>query len=282
MILPNMRANIHQLHMKMRITAHELNDFHLSSLCKEKPKQSITATVPELDCFGAKAPRKDVKFASPCKDEKFSFAGIIGIILLTLSSPAHAVLDLQDMLQNLRSVLGPLITLLLIISYTAGIFMMFRGLSLLKSFGTASQNRPGEFIGPIVYIIVGTVLVYLPSATDVLTSTIFGAGTTPSVVDGGTINLNAQGSASAQLLSYAPVAIEGQWADLVDTIILYVQFIGFLAFIRGWFIVSHAGQPGAQPGSIPKGVTHIIGGLVAVNFLPIAEVLNNTVFGTSS
>lgn len=200
------------------------------------------------------------------------------LILLLLPSTAFALTDLQNILENLRSVLGPLMVLLLMVSYTAGIGMIFRALGLLKSFGGA-QSRPGEMIGPLVYLIVGSVLVYLPSSTDVITKTIFGTDA-GSVVESGSINLAALGKASDKVLGYAPVAIEGQWANMIDTIILYVQFIGFLAFIRGWFIVSHAGQPGAQPGSISKGITHIIGGILAVNFLPMVEVLHNTIFGS--
>ena len=201
---------------------------------------------------------------------------LAAIVFFALPGPAFAA-DLQDILVNLRSVLGPIMTLLLIISYIAGIVMIIRGLAQLKSFG-GQQAKPGEFTGPLVYIIVGTVLLYLPSTTDVVTRTIFGTDAA-SIVEGSSINLSALGQASDKLMGYAPVAIEGQWADLIDTIILYVQFIGFVAFIRGWFIIAHAGQSGAQPGNISKGVTHIIGGIIAVNFLPMVDILHTTVFG---
>ena len=69
-------------------------------------------------------------------------------------------------------------------------------------------------------------------------------------------------------------------ADMIDTIVLYVQFIGFIAFIRGWFIIAHSGQPGTQPGSISKGIVPIIGGILAVNFIPLVHIIHNTIFGT--
>jgi hypothetical protein len=205
---------------------------------------------------------------------------ILIIIALGFFPSVAFAADLSTILTNLRSLIGPLMTLLLIISYTAGIFMVIRAISLFKSFGSA-QARPGEMIGPLVYLIVGTVLIYLPSTTDIVSHTIFKSVTSQSVVVAGNIKLSAVGKASDRLLNYAPVTIESQWADMVNTIVLYVQFIGFLAFVRGWFIISHAGQPGAQPGTIPKGITHIIGGIVAVNFLPMVDALNNTVFGGS-
>lgn len=215
------------------------------------------------------------------KPRKLPYHTVLILLLFIFPSPAFALSDLQTILENLRSVLDPLMTLLLIISYTAGLGMMFRGLGLLRQFGMplTQATRPGEIAGPIVYLIVGAVLVYLPTTTNVITRTIFGSDAT-SLVSAGAINLSALGKASDKILGYAPVAIEGQWANLVDTIILYVQFIGFLAFIRGWFIIAQAGQPSTQPGSVSKGVTHIIGGILAVNFLPMMDILHNTVFGS--
>lgn len=212
-------------------------------------------------------------FLKSCIKSKILITIVIGIF----PSVALAAPDITTILINLRHLLGPLITLLLIISYAAGIFMIIRALSLLRNFGS-SQARPGEMVGPLVYILVGAVLIYLPSTTDVMSRTIFGTNMT-TVVTGGNINLAAQGRASNVILNYSPTTIEDQWADIVDTVVLYMQFIGFLAFVRGWFIISHAGQPGAQPGNIPKGLTHIIGGIIAVNFMPMINALSNTVFG---
>ena len=58
-----------------------------------------------------------------------------------------------------------------------------------------------------------------------------------------------------------------------------MQFIGFLAFLRGWFIIAHSGQPGVQPGSISKGIIHIVGGILAINFLPLVNAIHNTIVG---
>lgn len=208
---------------------------------------------------------------------------LVFLCFLFLPMPVFAA-DLQDILENVRAVVHPLMGLVIIISYVAGIGMIFKGLGMLKAFGMplTQASRPGEVAGPLVYICVGAILIYVPTATDIVSSTIFqGAPGFASIFGSGNqLNLQSMGKASDKLLGYAPVSVEGQWADMIDTIVLYVQFIGFIAFIRGWFIIAHSGQPGTQPGSISKGIVHIIGGILAVNFIPLVHIIHNTIFGT--
>lgn len=189
--------------------------------------------------------------------------------------------DLQEIMQNLRKLLGPTMVLLMVISYISGIVFMLRGLLMLKSFSMplTQATKPGEIAGPLVYIFVGTVLIYIPNTTNVLSNTLFGDGVNHIFSSTSVVDLSAMGKASDKILGYAPVSIEGQWATMVDTIVLYMEFIGFLAFLRGWFIISHAGQPGVQPGSITKGIIHIVGGILAINFLPLVNAIHNTIVG---
>lgn len=188
--------------------------------------------------------------------------------------------DLQEIMQNLRKILHPTMVLLMIISYVSGIVFMLRGLLMLKSFSMplTQATKPGEIAGPLVYIFVGTVLIYIPNATNILSNTLFGDGVNH-IFSGSTVDLTAMGKASDKIMGYAPVSLEGQWATMIDTIVLYMQFIGFLAFLRGWFMIAHAGQPGVQPGSISKGIIHIVGGILAINFLPLVNAIHNTIVG---
>lgn len=206
------------------------------------------------------------------------------LILPSVASAAFIESDLQDIMENLKKVLTPTMLMLLTISFVSGIVFLLKGLLLLKAFAQplTQATKPGEISGPIIYLIVGAVLIYIPSSTDILSSTIFGTGG-QSIFSGGGgsnfVNLENMGKASDQLLGYAPVSVEGQWATMIDTIVLYMEFIGFLAFLRGWFMIAHAGQPGTQPGSISKGIIHIVGGILAINFLPLVNAIRNTING---
>jgi intracellular multiplication protein IcmC len=205
---------------------------------------------------------------------------IFFIAIYPMPAIAAITYDVQDILKNMRGLLHPFLLLILGVSFTGGVWMIFRGLGMFKVFGQAQtqMSRPGELGGPLLYMLVGTILIYLPSTSSIVGQTIFGSDQVD-IFEGGTLYLARGGYASTRILSYAAVGVESQWADLTDTIILYIQFIGFLAFVRGWFIISHAGQPGTQPGVISKGIVHLIGGICAVNFIPLVEILHNTIIG---
>jgi intracellular multiplication protein IcmC len=191
------------------------------------------------------------------------------------------VTDLSQILQNLESILNPLAVLLVAVSFISGVFMVYKGISELKQFGQ-SQNqmsRPGELAGPMVHLMVGAILIYLPTTTDIISTSIFyDAGRT--VFDGNRVNIALAGSDSAELLSYSGgMPLEQKWQEVMTTIFHYVQFIGFVAFVRGWFILSKIGAQGGQPGNAAKGLIHVLGGIIAINVIPALEILRNTVLG---
>jgi len=213
--------------------------------------------------------------------------------LLLLPSVAHATLqyDVQDILVNLSKILDPAMVMLLSVSFISGIVMILRGLLMLKSFSMplTQATKPGEISGPLLYIFVGTILVYIPSSTDILSSTLFGVGVNSIFPNrptgaGNTStfqpSLESMGQASTQIMGYFTGSIESQWATLIDTIVLYMQFIGFLAFLRAWYIVASDVKTRAQPGSISKVIVHIVGGILAINFLPLVNAVQNTIVGT--
>lgn len=200
-----------------------------------------------------------------------------------LSENAYAAsADLQTVLNNLSRIIVPLTAMVLVISYMAGVYMIIHGLSMMKKLGnisTAYQAQPGELGGPLVSIFVGAVLIYLPSSTDTFMESIF--GTTASIFGFGSDINYANLGQGASLLGYVGGdTFQQQWASLANTLVLYIQFIGLLSFIKGWFIISKAAAPGQQPGVMAKGITHIVGGIVAMNFVGAVNIISNTIYGT--
>jgi intracellular multiplication protein IcmC len=207
-------------------------------------------------------------------------------ILIIPSSAFAAItaLDVQDILGNLQKILNPTLGMLMGVSFILGVIFILRGLLQLKSFSLPMNQatRPGELSGPLISILVGTVMIYIPTSTDVLSTTLFGSVPSMFPSGGGSFvpNIENLGRASDQVMGYAPQALESQWATLIDTVVYYMQFIGFLAFMRGWVIIAHAGQHHGQPGTISKGLIHIVGGILAINFLPLVNAVTNTISGT--
>ena len=209
----------------------------------------------------------------------FILALLLAPVPVFASSPITQM-DIQTILTNLSKVLNPVMVTLMVFSFVSGIFFIMKALITLKSFTMpiTQQTKPGELTGPMVHLIVGAVLIWIPTSTQIISNTLFGGGQA-SIFAGSTVNLGAMGPASATLMSFAPVAVESQWATMLNTIVLYMEFIGFIAFLRGWFILAHSGQGGQQDG-VSKGVIHIIGGILAINFLPLVNVVENTIMGT--
>lgn len=204
------------------------------------------------------------------------------LFLLLFANQAVAQ-DISTVLYNLRQVIVPLTSMILVISFVAGIGMIFHALTLMKKFGTlhqGQQTQTSDIKGPLVYLLVGAALVYLPSSTNVLYNSIFQTG--QSIFSGGsTVDYSALGQGSTILSYAAGTSLTQQWADMANTLVLFIQFIGFLSFIRGWFHISHAGATSPQPGAITKGFTHIIAGICLINIVGLFNIIRNTILGSS-
>lgn len=201
-------------------------------------------------------------------------------LLYFVSENAYAAPDLQTILTNVSKIIVPLTALVLLFSYIGGVYMIIHALTMMKKFGNMSmQAQPGELGGPLIQLVVGAVLIYLPTSTDALTNSLF--GTSNSIFgSGGAVNYSNAGN-GAEILGYLPSdSFAQQWAAMANTLVLYIQFIGLISFVKGWFILSKSAGHGAQQGSVGKGVTHILGGILAINFVAAADIIYNTIFGT--
>jgi intracellular multiplication protein IcmC len=208
--------------------------------------------------------------------KRFAFAALL---FAFVCESAYAA-DIQTVLTNMSNIIMPLTAMVLMISYAAGVYMIIHALTMFKKFGNVSmQAQPGELSGPLMQLIVGAVLIYLPTSTDTLTNSLF--GTTASIFGYGTDINFANAGTGSQILGYLPTNSFGQqWAAMANTLVLYIQFLGLLSFVKGWFILSKSAGHGAQPGMFAKGVTHVLGGIVAINFVGVVQIISNTIFGT--
>jgi len=212
------------------------------------------------------------------KDWKPVTRGLLLILLYLFSENAVAA-DIQTVLNNVSNIIVPLTAMVLMISYCAGVYFIIHALTMMKKFGNMGmqQTQPGELGGPLMQLVVGAVLIYLPSSTDVLTNSLF--STSASLFGGSSINYANLGVGASVLGYIGADNLSQQWAALANTLVLYIQFIGLLSFIKGWFLMSKSAGAGSQPGNLSKGFVHIIGGIIAINFVSIVSILNSTIFG---
>ena len=108
-------------------------------------------------------------------------ASLISVILLVVfpvvTQAEEISTNLGQMLANLQqTTLGPLWTMLMGACYMLGVVTFCLGMLKLKKFGqmTVFMNTHAEIIGPLLRILVGTLLLYTPFSIDVVINSFWG------------------------------------------------------------------------------------------------------------
>lgn len=182
---------------------------------------------------------------------------IITLLLFLLCNPSYAdtqynvSMNAQDFLVNFAKSVPNLMRMVTAIAYVLGMYFIIAGVMKLKVLGESRTMMSGEHSikGPLIFLVVGALLLYVPTSVQVGLSTFW---TNPN--------------------PYSYLQQKDQWAEFLNNVYLIVQLVGVIAFIRGLVILSHLGGHG-QPGTFGKGLTHIIGGLFCINIYTFIQVI---------
>jgi intracellular multiplication protein IcmC len=175
--------------------------------------------------------------------------------------------DSFSILINIANNLLPVQELLSGAAYVMGIGFAMKALMSLKSHG---ENRQGMSQGasplkePALYLVVAAMMIYFPTAVDIMLNTSFGS---PNILS------------YQQLPDNVMTFLNGN-SSLGRALVVIIQTIGLYAFVRGWVLVARSGGSGSQPGGLGKGLTHVFGGVLAINIVGTLEMIDNTLFGT--
>ena len=135
-------------------------------------------------------------------------------------------------------------------AYIVGAVFLCISLGKFRKVGDARVNGGSNeriFI-PFLYLIVGTLFIFLPSMLSVLSNTLFG------------VNNN--------VLQYMPY----NTFNYYDAMKVLLRTVGILWFIRGSVLLVHASDPGVKDG--PKGLLFLISGVLLMNFEDTYAMLN--------
>jgi intracellular multiplication protein IcmC len=169
--------------------------------------------------------------------------------------------DAVQMLTNLANVQPNVYKLVTGAAYIIGLSFIFRALYHLKIYGElrtmmASQTGLKE---PLMYLFAGAMLLYLPTGFGTVMQTSFGYDS---------------------VLAYSDWQLGGGMAFTPGgrAILMLVQLVGVIAFIKGWMILARSiGQGGASQGNTTgKALTHILGGVAGMNIVGTANVIAST------
>jgi len=141
-------------------------------------------------------------------------------------------------------------------AYVFGFFFILRAVYLLKVYGDmrTMMSQQANIKGAMLLMFIGVMLIYSPTAYHTMLLTVFNTTeTSPLEYEAVTSAWNQQ----------AVFAVYG-----------FVQLIGLISFIRGWVMLSQQGQGGQS--QFGKAMTHIIGGLFAINIQGTIDVFKGT------
>ncbi len=177
--------------------------------------------------------------------------------------------DYVNIFQNLKPSLVQVQRLITAVAYVMGVNYLIKGVMALKHAGEqrSHMSQQHSMKEPVLYLMVGAMLLYLPSAISVFLTSLFGSDDI--------LQYN-------QLKSSNPLinTMLGSAGVFGEDMILFVQIIGLIAFVRGWMLIAKgATQGGHQQGGMGKGLMHLVGGILAINIVQTLNVINNTLFG---
>ncbi len=176
----------------------------------------------------------------------------LGILFLIFSSFANAQgVSIDSMLRNFTSSVDPLIDLLRAISYIGGLYFAIKGIFLFVDHSKSNGQIP--LSRPILTIVISAFMMSIGASLDVVTASIYGA----------------QGPGAFLAPSSSSVGVQAK--QIFTSIFIFLKLVGFFAFVRGFFILQKAVATGQD--LMPKGFTHIIGGILLFHFKATVTIL---------
>ena len=171
---------------------------------------------------------------------------------------ASTGLDMADVFNNLALQIDPIKNFLIVLCYVVGVGLSIAAVMKLKKYGTRTAFMSVEMsmVGPFLQFFIGVGLFYMPYFISAINLTIFTS------------------SGVQNELGYSVSGVD--YNTYIEPVLGIIQIIGIIAFMRGWLLLAKATNPGQQPGAISKGVTHIVGGILAVNIRTFITVIYQT------
>lgn len=158
---------------------------------------------------------------------------------------------------------GPISVLLAGFSFIGGLALILIGISrLTKTMNEGARGPAG--IGTIMTFLSGGALMQLSNMVGAFSSSLFGDE-----------KMSNYAVLSAPVNAALGVAAAGQVISTVEALMLFVSIVGYIAFIRGWFVLK-AVADGSQGVSMAQGLTFLFGGSLAINLGDLINTIQST------
>jgi len=182
---------------------------------------------------------------------------------IALNTTGALSLDVM-MIRFVQDIRTPMSFLIWALGVVLGFFFLITAFMRMAR-GAAQDGARGSLgSGTLMRVVIGSILISTSATADVFTNTLFGG----SVMRFNGLDLG--GTIAAATLDQANQAFAA--------ILIFIQIIGFIAFMRG-FLMLRALADGNSSISTAAAFTHIFGGAVAINISSALNVLQNTFCG---
>lgn len=157
--------------------------------------------------------------------------------------------------------IGPVHIVLSFFAFCAGAILIMIGISrFIKSAQEGARGPLG--LGTFMTFAIGGALISFNELVRAATTTLF---SNPITLTNGTLAYTT-GMTAAEVQ---------QAHTVISSIIKFMILVGLVSFVRGLFIIREVAE-GNHQASLMAGVTHIVGGALAVNLGPLINAVQNT------
>ncbi len=161
----------------------------------------------------------------------------------------------------MSDVLTPIHVVLNFFTFVAGVILIMIGISRLMKGAQEGAKAPGG-LGTFMTFIIGGALLSYNELIRAFTGSFFSNPLTLTYA-----NLQYNTGMAPDELAHAHTVI--------SAILKFMIVIGLISFVRGLFIIRNVAE-GSGQASLMAGVTHMVGGALAVNMGPLMNAVQNT------
>ena len=169
----------------------------------------------------------------------------------------------------MNDVMGPLHVVLNFFAFCAGIILLMIGISRLIKTAQDGPRGPGG-LGTVATFVAAGALIAYNEMVRAVSATIGGSNLFGQTATFATIGYDVCGGGVGSTCAESDAA-----HATISAILQFVIIVGLISFVRGIFIMRAVAE-GNQQASIMAGVTHIVGGAVAVNLGPLLNAVQTT------
>ncbi len=164
----------------------------------------------------------------------------------------------------MRDIGEPMFLVINLFGLVAGVFLIANALQRLTKGAQEGAKGPAG-IGTIMNFVVGAALISLVPSMKVFTVSLFGNSNVVTFPDMSTI-ANQIGTTEASM---------AQVTAVITSLLGFLAIVGAISFVRGLFMLKDVSD-GAQNASFMGSISHLVAGVLCVNFGAFLNVFQNT------